>query len=198
MESKEIEKQKKMTYKELTDYLLEKYGNVPYNYFCNESCKSKNHKNSRSKEGLIIHHIDEDKAIMLATPRVALMNPYEYQNADRLVYCNYIEHLILHIKIAEEPKHKYANEREIPGIGGAVNFIIPELNDYYMGFKYQQEWRINAFDLVKENYKDYIELLRYLWKIVQSNEKYSKMFNLDKLSRGYGTTLYKKIKKEIK
>ena len=104
---------------------------------------------------------------MLATPRVALMNPYEYQNADRLVYCNYIEHLILHIKIAEEPRHKYANERELPGIGGAVNFIIPELNDYYMGFKYQQEWRINAFDLVKENYKDYIELLRYLWQIIQ-------------------------------
>ena len=186
-----------MTYKKLVNYLLDKYGSVPYSYFRNDSFKSKNPKNSRSKEGLIIHHIDEDKAIMLANPRFAVLNPFEYQNAERLLYCNYIEHLILHIKIAEEPRNKHANVRELPGIGGAVNFIVPELNDYYMGFDYQQEWRIKAFELVKENYNDYIQLLKYLWKVIKSNEIYSKKFDLDKLTMGYGGKLYKKIKKEL-
>ena len=98
MESTEIKNQLKMTYDELVDYLLKKYGPAQYDYFCNESCKSKNSKVSRTNEGLYCHHIDENKAILLSNDKFAVNNPFEYQKANRLVYCNVLEHLILHIK----------------------------------------------------------------------------------------------------
>ena len=75
MESTEIKNQLKMTYDELVDYLLKKYGPAQYDYFCNESCKSKNSKVSRTNEGLYCHHIDENKAISLAN--IFLNTPFD-------------------------------------------------------------------------------------------------------------------------
>lgn len=147
MDRNEILNEMKMTYKELVAYLLNKYGSAKYDYFRTESCKSKNPKNSRGKEGLDCHHIDEDKAILLANPRHALKNPFAYQKADRLVYCNHLEHFLLHVKIVEEPRNSQANERELPGIGGAVNFLCPQLNDIYNGYVYTREF---MFSFVNE------------------------------------------------
>lgn len=93
------------SYIECCDYLKKKYGKVNGNYFLTESFKSVNSKIKRTKEGLYIHHLDEDKAIMLSNKEYAIKNPYKYQLHDRLVYCNLLEHLILHIKIMEHP-HK--------------------------------------------------------------------------------------------
>ena len=197
MKKKEIEEQMKMTYIELANYLLEKYGKVPYNYFCNESCKTKKHKNSRINEGLFIHHIDEDKAILLSNPRHALRNPYSYQLAERLVYCNYIEHFLLHIKISEEPKHPNANEFELPGIGGAIGYIIPELNDFYMGVKTEQKWRNIAYDIVKENYKEYILLLKYFYNLIINDEKLKKRYSIDNFCYGFERKPYSKIKESL-
>ena len=82
-----------MNYKSAISFLWNKYGKVQYDYFCNE-----NKKIQRSCEGLFLHHIDEDKYINLSQREVAKIYPYEAQKADRLVYCNYLEHLILHIR----------------------------------------------------------------------------------------------------
>ena len=76
MESIEIKEELAMTYNELVEYLLNKYGSAKYDYFCNESCKSKNTKVSRTSEGLFCHHIDEDKAIMLSNDKIAVNNPW--------------------------------------------------------------------------------------------------------------------------
>ena len=78
MDSIEIKRQLDMTYSELVEYLLKKYGSAKYDYFCTESCKSKNSKVSRTSEGLYCHHIDEDKAIMLSNDKFAPNNPFEY------------------------------------------------------------------------------------------------------------------------
>lgn len=91
-----------MNYKSAISFLWNKYGKVQYDYFCNENCSSENKKIQRSCEGLFLHHIDEDKYINLSQREVAKIYPYEAQKADRLVYCNYLEHLILHIKIFEQ------------------------------------------------------------------------------------------------
>lgn len=77
---------------------------------------------------MFCHHIDENKAIKLSKPEFAI-NPFAYQKADRLVYCDILEHLILHIKIYEETKNTCL------GIAGAIAFICPEINDYYSGKK---------------------------------------------------------------
>ena len=87
-----------MTYDELCCYLLKKYGKAEYDYFSTPECKSVQKKNSRTKEGLEIHHIDENRYPLLSAGWAKNM-PYECQKADRLVYANVLEHLLLHIKI---------------------------------------------------------------------------------------------------
>lgn len=193
MESTEIKNQLKMTYDELVDYLLKKYGPAQYDYFCNESCKSKNSKISRTNEGLYCHHIDENKAILLSNDKFAVNNPFEYQKANRLVYCNILEHLILHIKIVEEPKNENANKMEIQGIGGAVCFICPQINDYFNGYEFKQQYLINIFNLIENNFNDYIDILEYFLDVVEKNPIYKLIVTKERLSVGWDQQIVKKV-----
>ncbi len=193
MESTEIKNQLKMTYDELVDYLLKKYGPAQYDYFCNESCKSKNSKVSRTNEGLYCHHIDEDKAILLSNDKFAVNNPFEYQKANRLVYCNVLEHLILHIKIVEEPKNENANQMEIQGIGGAICFICPQINDYFNGYEFKQQYLINIFSLIENNFNDYIDILEYFLDVVEKNPIYKLIVTKERLSVGWDQQIVKKV-----
>ena len=197
MESVEIKKELNMTYDDLVRYLLQKYGHSKYDYFCNESCKSKNHKVSRTDEGLYCHHIDEDKAIMLSNDKYAPNNPYEYQKADRLVYCNVLEHLLLHIKIVEEPKNRNANKNELQGIGGAINLIIPQINDYYNGFEFKQPHLIKIFSLIDNNFNDYIEILKYFLDIIEEIPLYKLFVSRERLSVGWDRRVIKKVYDEL-
>ena len=197
MKSEEVNKELAMSYNELVDYLIKKYGRVSGDYFVNESCKTKNNKITRSKEGLLIHHIDEDKAIMLSDSKWAVNNPFEYQKADRLVYCNILEHLILHIKIVEEPKPKGARILEDQGIGGAVNFICPQLNDFYNGYEYKRETDKIKFSLVADNFEDYINVLRYLRNIVKKDARYSLFISDERLASGWDEQVIEKIYSEL-
>ena len=172
------------SYKEIIDYLLKKYGSVPGDYYLTETCKSKNSKISRSKEGLFIHHIDEDKAILLSTDKFAAKNPFEYQKANRLVYCDILEHLILHVKIAEEPRNAKANENELPGIGGAVNFICAQINDCYSDYVFKQERMIIIRKMIKNKFDDYIYILRYLYRIILTHPEYRSLIKKEELCYG--------------
>ncbi len=91
-----------------------------------------------------------------------------------------LEHLLLHVKIAENPNPD-ANENEFPGIGGAINFICKDLNDIYSGKEFADEWRKNVADKVKDDFDDYIIILRYLWNIVESNSIYKLLITKDML-----------------
>lgn len=46
----------------------------------------------------MIHHMNENKAVCLTVGR----SLWEFQKSYRLVYCNLLEHLLLHIKIEEQ------------------------------------------------------------------------------------------------
>ena len=109
---------------------------------------------------------------MLCRDEYASKNPFEYQKANRLVYCNLLEHLILHTKIAEEPQNKDANKDELQGIGGAVAFLCKELNDIYSGKEYDDEWRQKIATQVKDSFDDYILVLKHLWSVVKENPVY--------------------------
>ena len=86
MDSSEFKAEKCMGYKELVSYLLDKYGPATENYFINESCASKNKRVVRTDEGLVCHHIYEDKYTLLSRPASAKTHPFEYQLAKNLVY----------------------------------------------------------------------------------------------------------------
>lgn len=182
----------KTNYQDIVSALLKKYGSAKHNYFKDTACKTKNPLVTRTNEGLFCHHIDEDKAIMLCNDKFAVNNPFEYQKADRLVYCNLLEHLLLHVKIAENPSPD-ANENELPGIGGAINFICKDLNDIYSGKEFSDEWRKNVADKVKDNFDDYIIILRYLWNIVEKNPVYKAIITKEMLCVGWDGKVVKEV-----
>lgn len=185
-----------MKYNQIVEQLKEKYGAVPGDYFANESCRSKNTKISRTKEGLFCHHIDEDKAIMLSNERFSAMYSYDYQKANRLVYCNLLEHLLLHIKIAEEPRNCETNNNDLPGIGGAVNYIVKIINDGYNDYQFKKEYLIKAFDLIKPDYDSYILMLKRLYRLIEENKIYSLIFKRDELFEDSFGNVVEKIKQD--
>ena len=157
MNMQEYNKVKEMTYLEYCDYLQKKYGIGKADYF-NKSW-TKNPKATRTKEGLLIHHKYEDHAIMLGNPEFAKKNPYEWQLAENLVYCDYLEHLFCHILICEYPSEN-RNPLEAVGIGGVINFLVPELNDLYSGWVTKQAWRLTCHEKVINDIDVYFELLK--------------------------------------
>lgn len=172
MDKSEIKEELKMTYEELQFYLVRKYGGAKYDYFSNSECRSKNKKISRTKEGLFCHHMDEDKGGNLSDPLAAQNQPFEWQKKERLVYCNILEHLILHMKIAvlrqkgllDEP-----GEIELFFTTGGIWTICEVINDMFMNNGTNVPWKKSCFEKIKENYADYIVLVRAFMKYIETN-----------------------------
>lgn len=179
-----------MSYGDYVNHLIAKYGPAQYDYFCNEACRSKNSKNSRGKEGLFCHHIAENKEILLSTPEVARTHPFEYQKAENLVYANYLEHLLLHIKIVEE-------DVENKGLGlGGVLMISSALNDYYR-HGLADGWRRIAFDQIKGQYQDYIAMMQYFQNIIVHNPFLVKLLPRPVLAQGWYGKICKRVHKDL-
>lgn len=157
MKLAEYEKIKNLSYIEYCDYLQQKYGIGRSDYMTKSW--NKNQKVARTKEGLLAHHKYEDHAIMLSTKEYAMNNPFEWQLAKNIVYCDYLEHLLLHILICEYPAAN-KNEHESVGIGGVINYIIPELNDFFSGWQTDQAWRKTCLELIKDEKDVYLVLVK--------------------------------------
>ena len=157
MNLEEYNKIKDLTYVQYCDYLQEKYGIGICDYM--DKFWNKNKQISRTNEGLFAHHKFEDHAIMLSHQEYAKHNPYKWQLAKNIVYCDYLEHLLLHILICEYPA-KNKNKYEDVGIGGVVNFIVPTLNDFYSGWQSSLPWQENCLNVIKNDKDVYIALLR--------------------------------------
>lgn len=184
------------SYPQLVETLLAKYGEAQYDYFTNEDCKNKNSKVSRSKEGLFCHHIDEDKAILLSKSEYAVKYPFEYQKANRLVYCNLLEHLLLHTKIAES---NCRNDSFVPfGICGALSLIVRQINDFYSGKISTQEYLTIATVLIRNDYANYITILNYLWQIIKNNPQYARIISREDLACDWDRNVITKILNDIK
>ena len=92
------------------------------NYF--EYCNYLNNKyKDKSKSGLFKHHYYEYRKANLSNNEVAKQSTEEERNT--IIYCNFIEHLFLHILIGEQTDSRLAL-----GLGGAINYIIPQINKY--------------------------------------------------------------------
>lgn len=166
----EIIDELKMTYEDLQHYLVQKYGCAKFDYFVNPECKTKNKKVSRTSEGLYCHHMDEDKGGSLGNPPQAKKQPFEWQKKERLVYCNILEHLILHMKIAVLRQRKtFDTPTEIADFfstGGSI-IICNEINDMFMNDGTKVAWKKRCFEEIKENYKDYILLVKSFLRYIE-------------------------------
>lgn len=123
-------------YDEAVGVLLKKYGESEDDYFreksyerfLNGEIKSiARGKYSRSTEGLECHHIDEDKFHNLTGLRAILEQqpPFKHHKKDRLVFCDVVEHAILHTLIAKETSLEF-------GIDGYYSFISPKIREWYV------------------------------------------------------------------
>lgn len=117
---------------------------------------NKNPACTRTSEGLEAHHIFEDHAIMLSKKEYAKKHPFEWQLAENIVFCDYLEHLFLHILICENPQ----SFKEAVGIGGIINFIVPELNDFYSGWLPKVKWKLTCLEKIADDKDVYLTLLK--------------------------------------
>lgn len=148
-----------MTYDEYVQYLLNKYGAAQCNYFTPDWKKNPNR--SRTSEGLECHHIDEDKYPLLSNEMIARQCPYEFQKADRLVYADRIEHLLLHVKLC----------REGLGVGWdcGVKTLIQATNEMYQTPP-TSGWQLNVYNKIKDHFDVYIEILDRILLLIWNDD----------------------------
>lgn len=141
-----------LSYRELVQLLIKKYGEVTddffreksYARFLNEEIKTPaKGKYSRALEGLYCHHIFENKYENIGNLEFirAYKYPYELQRKANLVYCDLVEHLILHVLIMKETNGKF-------GPQGFKFFIRPMVVDWYIEKrkKPKREWYLAVFN----------------------------------------------------
>jgi len=164
MKMAEFENVKGLSYRDYCDYLQAKYGIGRADYMTRSF--NKNQKVSRTSEGLIAHHKAEDKMVLLSTKSVAEKCPYEWQQKENIIYCDYLEHLLLHVLICKFPSQDRIPLADV-GIGGVINFIVPELNDLYSGWVSSQPWRVKCHNRVIEDKDVYLEILKMFVSYLQ-------------------------------
>jgi hypothetical protein len=152
-----------LTYDEMIEALLKKYGPAEYDYFTDSSCMMKNRDISRTREGLYCHHIDEDVTPTLSDPMIARLHSHEHQTKERLVYCNLIEHLLLHIEIGRDRFFQNHSALRDPEqfeefITHGVSEISKDLNDMYLNRCGGLAWRERCYQEIAPFYEDYIEI----------------------------------------
>lgn len=153
-----------MTYEEACKKMHAKYGEVRDDFFREASYERflkgeiKNPtkgKYSATDQGLYCHHIDEDKYENLAQKSYIkrFKIPFKHQKKERLVYCDLIEHTILHALIAIETKGRY-------GLRGYNTYTKRTIVDWYiLGNKPGLKWMQNCY---KKAYLDKAEARKIL------------------------------------
>lgn len=184
MNLQEYEKVKDYTYLEYCDYLQKKYGIGLCDYMTRSWNKIQ--KVTRTKEGLYVHHKFEDHAIQLSRSEYAKNNPFEWQLAKNLVYCDALEHLLLHILICEYPSENQ-NEDEDVGIGGVINHFVPELNDFYSGWQTKKVWLQNCHRIIKNDKNVYLVLLKRFKNFYKDDPEFQIEDLLTSACEEYGT-----------
>ena len=173
-----------LSYADLVEYLTRKYGEVGGDYFVDESCTTVNLAIRRTFEGLICHHVDEDKAAQLSDPRFAQQHPFAYQTAERLVYATMMEHLILHVKIAEERAGQGDPLSLTMGIVNAVRSLCREINDYYDHPESVQSRQSRVLRKMEGMFDTYLAILRYFIAVAASDPTYTRLVPKRDLTKG--------------
>lgn len=139
------------TYEEAVIFLLQKYGPAQDDYFreksyqrfLNGEIKSiTKGKTTRTNEGLYCHHIDENKWLKASDKEFVrkYQIPFESQRKDRLIYCDLIEHSILHVLIAKETSLEFGNP-------GFMAYLRPDIEIWYLDKEVPHiEWEKNCYN----------------------------------------------------
>ena len=152
MNIEEYNKVKDLKYCEYVDYLQDKYGipNKPYFKMDenldwitvrvnNKIFLDKEPSISRLKDGLVIHHVREDKYYELSDKYKASFYHWINQSPCNLVYCDLLEHLLLHIMIHEENSERKIPKHLLYDIYWCITGKYPKLRVHNSPDTYQQD-----------------------------------------------------------
>jgi hypothetical protein len=172
-----------LTYGELVARLREKYGAARGDYFTDETCRTVNLANARAYEGLHCHHVDANLIPRLSEPAVAVKHPFAHQSGDRLVYATLTEHLLLHVKIAEELEAESSLSRRMAVIH-AVQVICREINDYFENPESVTAKQSYLLQGLQGHLDEYVSILRYFANVIESGSAYTALITRRDLARG--------------
>ena len=177
-----------LNYYDLVKELQNKYGLPKQAYFHKRDCKNKVKEIRRTNEGLYIHHVKEYLIYGLSNNPTASNYPFEYQQPINLVYCNLLEHTLLHIKIFEENENNKGIaifDNMIPLINSYMFNIATKPDTHMTNYYYQQR------EFCLEQKQNYCDLINYLFNVmlIKNFKKY--YFNIYKINMkiidsGYG------------
>lgn len=165
------------TYNEAVEFLLKKYGPAGDDYFREHSYerflkgKIKNitkGKFSRSVEGLECHHIDENKFLNMTNESfIRSQNiSFKYHKKERLVFCDVVEHTILHTLIAKETSLEF-------GYPGYIVFLRRKIGDWYVNniIPQKSKWHITCYHRAYITPEEAYELLERMDSILSVEQK---------------------------
>lgn len=178
------------TYSDAVNILLDKYGAAEDHYFREKSYERffrgeiKNITKGnylRSAEGLECHHIDENKFLnMTNTCYIKSQQiPFKYHKKERLVFCDIVEHTILHALIAKETSFEF-------GYPGYEVFLSHKVKDWYIDKKIpkKSKWHITCYHRSYLTPEEATELLEKMDSIL--NDEHERMLEKkrDKIRKG--------------
>ena len=180
MIGEEIEQLRQLSYFDLVAYLKQKYGEPSEPFFINENCTTKNPRILRTSEGLFVHHVAENEHVDLSQPNFAKKWSFELQKPKNLVYCNYLEHILLHIAIVNEylRLETIKKTREIVGLGGLVNFMFPEIIDYINGYEFKKDYLKRCLQVVDGNEFIFIDILTCFQDVSYDSEGHPDLWEI--------------------
>lgn len=204
------------TYEEAIDHLIDKYGGSEADYYSEKSYKKflngeiKNitkGKFTRTDEGLYCHHIDEKSNLNLSDKWYIkeLKYPFKFQKKERLVYCDLIEHGILHVLIAKEEMETGKIDKPlnyIHGLPGFDVFIGPNIEEWYLLQKLpQKQWMLNCYNKAYLDPEEAFELLKDMKRMINESypetlEKYHEKRKNDQLENELRREALLKIREE--
>lgn len=144
------------------------------NYSYEEYCRYLENKYITAHKGLFKHHYYENIQANLSNSQVAKTASDKFKNT--LVLCDYLEHLLLHIMIGEQ-----TDSRQCLGLGGAINYIIPQIEQYY---NTQTKLYSDIYYTVLDNNQDLFNLLKY---------RCNKAINNTRIALSTNEELYKEV-----
>ena len=150
-----------MSYFEVIEYLLAKYGPVKYSY-------TNNAKNKGNERGLFVHHIDEYRISALSTSWAKKAYP-ECQKPARLVFCNLLEHFLLHLIIVRD----FLKNSDI-SVGGIGQYIYPDLYQYFVHNHCKNNISINFYTAIEGSNEAFIALQTEYFNLKHNVEHYLK------------------------
>ena len=149
MNLEEYGRVKEMSYDKYCDYLRRKYGCPKHDY--------PNVADARPSEGLFIHHIGENEIANLSNESIRVESDHKYQTPEMLCYCDWLEHLLLHIMIGEET----VGTTNL-GLEGCFTYLLPALRNFFEDGKKTCKYNDAYYDVISGD-KDVFDalLLRY-------------------------------------